>query len=289
MTCVRNSFTIFEERRLTRRISEETMKLTLSIFAFLLSNIALAAPPMPPPSQPSNPDYLYRDTNDFIPSESMYDFRQMFGIGGAYYGRKIEFVVVKAHSTNGLGQATMMINNARGGATQYIDGTTRDFFFMPDPNRDEMDIEVQLLKMYLKGSIVLEGIGVKFTSGQGYPPPPPPPPPQQPPLMEYGDVNTTFIGQGRVDIDRYVNLMRYRGYRLVSVVLWASSAQFPPIPGDVRFCTARGCSQTIKLTPNSREQRFNPRGVIVDQSARSWRFETNGGVSVDSFMLQFQR
>jgi|GEM_PF-4362995 len=261
------------------------MKLTLSIFAFLLSSIAFSAPPIPPPSEPVDPDYLYRDTNDFIPSESMYDFRQMFGIDGMYYGRKIEFVVVKAHSTAGTGQATLMINNGRGGPTQYIDGVTRDFFFRPDPNRDEMDIEVQLLKMYLKGSIVLEGIGVKFRPDNGYPTPPP----QQPPLREFAEVRTTFIGQGRVDIDRYVDLMRYRGYRLTAVVLRSFLPQFPPIDGEVRFCTARGCSPSIKLNPNSREQRFNPRGEFVDRNSRAWRFETNGGVSVDSFMLEFQR
>ncbi len=270
------------------------MKSILFLFALLFgfANISAAQPPLPP-SPPTDPDYLYRATNQHIPSESMFDYRQIFGIGGQYYGRKIEFVVIKARSTSGVGQATMMINNARGGATQYLDGTTRDFFFMPDPRTDEIDIEVQLLKMYLRGSIVLEGIGVKFARDGGYPPPAPPvppsPPPSNPPFRAHGVVNTTFFGNGLIEIDRYVNLMRYRGYRLMSVVLRSSSPQFPPIPGDVRFCTARACSQRVKLSPNLREQRFNLRNEYVDQNARAWRFETNGGVAVDSFTLLFAR
>ncbi len=263
------------------------MKLSLSLFALLFCSLAQAAPPLPPPNQPTQPDYLYRDTNNYVSPEAMFDFRQLFNLND-FYARRIEFVVVKAHSVSGIGEATMMINNGRGGATQYIDGATRDFFFYPDPNRDEMDIEVQMLKMYLKGNVVLEGIGVKFFGGGGHNPPPPPPPPNYPPLEETVRMDSTMIGNGSIEIARYVDLMRYRGYRLTGVILYASALQVPPVPGDVSFCTARGCSQSVRLSPNTRQVRFNTR-EFVDRDSRAWRFEFNGAIRTGGFTLLFRR
>lgn len=268
------------------------MKRTFLLLSLLLSTVALAAPnkPVPPPppgppAPPSQPDYLYRSANEYVGSEGMFDLRQIFNIGNQYYGRQIEFVVIKARSVSGVGQATLLVNNGRSGNTQYVDGASRDFFFTPDLRGDEMDVEVGTLKMYLRGQMVLEGIGVKFTGNGHYPPPPPPPP-----LMETGYVRTNIIGMGTVELGQYVNLMRYRGYRLTGVTLRSSAMQVPPIPSEVSFCTARVCSAPIKLSPNSREQRFNFRvPEYVDGNARAWRFETKGAVSVDSFTLMFAR
>lgn len=256
-------------------------RIFLLLSLVMLPVIAQAAPPPPPSYPPSDPDYLYRRMNSYVGGESMFDLRQIFQIGNQYYGRQIEFVVIQARSTAGVGQATLLVNNARSGNTQYPDGASRAYHFLPDMRGDEMDIEVRTLKMYLKGQMVLEGIGVKFAGNGHYPPPPPPPP-----LMETGYVNMNIIGMGSIEVERYVNLMRYRGYRLTSVILRASSMQIPPIPGEVKFCVARGCTQDVKLSPNHREVRFNM-NERVDGNSRAWRFETKGAVSVDSFTLLF--
>lgn len=268
------------------------MKRIFLLLSLLLTTSALAAPqpprppypPGPPNPPPSQPDYLYRATNHYVGNEGMFDLRQIFNIGNQYYGRQIEFVTIKARSTAGMGQATLIVNGNRSGNTQYVDGASRDFFFMPDPRGgDHLDTEVRTLKVYLKGQMVLEAIGVKF-AGNGHNPPP------NPPMFAHGRVNMNIIGMGRVNVDEYVNLMRFRGYRLTGVILRSSSMQIPPIPGEVAFCTARACSPAIKLTPNSREQRFNMRTPeYVDGNSRAWRFETKGAVSVDSFTLMFSR
>lgn len=260
--------------------------LLLSLGLFSLGATAAPNKPLPPapPSPPPAEDYLYRGMNNYVANEGMFDLRQIFNIGNQYYGRQIEFVVIKARSTAGVSQATLMVNNGRNGNTQYVDGASRDYFFTPDTRGDEMDTEVGTLKMYLKGQLVLEGIGVKF-SGGGYNPPPPPPPPS---YRETGIVRTNIIGTGTFELDRYVDLMRYRGFRVTAVVLRASAMQIPPIPSEVSFCVARGCTQAIRLSPNTREIRVNL-NERVDQGSRAWRFETRGAVAMDSFTVHFAR
>lgn len=238
------------------------------------------------PHAEANQDYLYRALSHRIPAEDMIDLRRVLGIDGRFDGRRIEYVVIRAHAEQGTGAATLMTDNRRNGSTQRIDGVTRDLYFRPEIGADELGWEVQQLKTYLRGSIYLGGVGVKFAS-QGEPPFPPGPPVPRP-IGETAFVNMNFIGVGQLEINRYIQIARFQGYRLGRAILSGSSGAFPPIPGEVAFCGDRGCLPSQRLNNFESSVVFYPQAEYADYYS-NWIFEIRGNLNIRTISLEFSR
>jgi len=239
-------------------------------------------------SQPAlaNPDYLYREMNMGVTGEKMVDLRQVLGIDARYQGRQIEFVVVRVKAYSERGAATLFSNNQKDGATQGFTGVSRDLFFRPSVSLDEIDREVQTLKTYFRGNVLVEALGVKFFSNT--PPRPPYPSPNPRPIGETAFVDINYVGDAILDVNRYINVARYMGYRLRAAILRGSSGAFPPVPGEVAFCTATECSRYVPLSRMDSTATFYTRGEYADRFS-DWNFYLRGSVYVESITLQFVR
>jgi len=238
------------------------------------------------PAAFADPDYLYREMNLGVTEEKMLDLRAELGIDARYQGRQIEFVVVRAKAYSPRGAASLFTNNQKDGPTQGFTSTSRDLFFQPSASLDEIDREVRLLKTYIKGNVLVEAVGVKFFPNS--PPRPPYPVPAPRPIGESAFVNVNFVGEGTLDVNRYINVAHYMGYRLRAAALRGASGAFPPIPGEVAFCTARACSQFVRLDRMDSYATFYPRGEFADYGS-DWRFYLRGNLYIDSITLEFVR
>lgn len=242
-------------------------------------------PPPPPPPPPPSGDYVYRPLNEYLVGDNVMALRETLGLDRRYSGLRIEYVVVRARTDRGEGMATLMTNGRYVGRSQQVGQWSQEYYFTPDQFEDELDREVRTLQMHFRGRFTVEGVGVKFARG-GWNPPPPPPPPNG--MRETAPVRRQFQGQNRLELDHYINFMRFQGYRLRAVILTASTAAGQ---GQASFCHSYGCTQPQVVPTYTTDTMFFPiRDEYVDRNNFvNWYVDLRGNFQVEAVTLEFMR
>jgi len=238
------------------------------------------------PGFPGRPDHgrdeqIYRPINQEFRRDGRISLTHSLSLGRQHFGRKIKEVKLRASSQSYRrgGEARVSVNGRAVTASQRIDRQSGEIsFFLPD-HADELGREIQQIHIELRGDVYVDGVGVVLER-EMHRPGPGPGFPQQ----EVININREFRGSHRFAIGTLVNLDRYRGMRLRSVSIQASSQIGL---GDATFCGQRCSTQNIGRRLESYS--FPVTGEIVDFNAHNWSIDLRGNIYVESIKLEFMR
>jgi len=267
---------------------ENEMKLmTLSLLTLLVVAPAAQArelnfprgPGREAPNRPGRGELVYQAVNQNYQGQNTLALRQILNLGPQFRGRSIEYVILRASTAAGRGQAWVTVNGSDASAAQVIGQRVMEYRFQLGRNADELGSEIEQLQLALQGNFFVEGVGVMLSAGAGGP--------GQPgrPVEEVIRVGREFQGGHRIAVGTLVNLARYEGMRLVGV---SFRAQTRAGQGDATFCASR-CSVVENVGRNLAEHSFPVGGEFVDRNAQNWTLSLRGNFYVESIRLQFAR
>lgn len=235
-------------------------------------------PPAPPapPAPPSYGDFLYQNLNQYLVGDNTLPLRQILGIGPQFRGRNVEFVVIRARTDAGQGIASLLVNGFVAGGSQQVGTFSSDYYFYLDRANSVLDVNVQSLQIALRGRFMVEAVGVKLGNGGIYPSP----------NVQTFSVNRNFQGQNRLYLSNLTNMDQFRGRRIRSITIRASTAMGR---GTAEFCGSRACygAQTVETYLN--DSTFFLTGEVVDYTSGSWFFDLRGNFWVESVSIEFDR
>jgi hypothetical protein len=265
------------------------MKLTaLSLLTLLVAAPAAQAfdfnfPPRGPgrdfPNRPGRGELVYQNVNQNYQGQNTLPLRQILNLGPEFRGRTVDYVILRASTAAGRGQAWVTVNDEAASEAQVVGQRVMEYRFRLDPNADEIGLEIQKLQIALQGNFFIEGVGVMLAHDRGGPGRP------GRPVEEVIRVGREFQGGHRIALGTLVNLARYEGMRLVGV---SFRAQTRFGMGDATLCTSR-CSTVQNVSRNLSEYSFPVAGEYVDRNAQNWTLDLRGNFYVESIRLQFAR
>ena len=107
-------------------------------------------------------DYLETVINRrYVSTDAVIPLRQLLAIGPEYRGRRIQYVMMRASTDAGRGQARLVINGAQVGSVQIVGTDLSEYYFDPGFDAIEGDV-VQTLQIHLNGNFTVETAGVQF-------------------------------------------------------------------------------------------------------------------------------
>jgi hypothetical protein len=237
--------------------------------------------PLPPQPPRGGDEYLHQNVFQRYEGDNIIPLRQVLGIGQQYQGRRVEFVVLRASTDFGRGQATVSVNQQDVTGAQTVGTRAQDYFFYLPQWADEIGTEIQMLQIALQGRFNVDSVGVKFARGGGGWNPP-----DRGGVREVAHIGRQFQGQNRIEIGQYANLDRYQGLRVRSVILRGQTARGM---GDASFCGSRGCTTIQNVGTQLGDYQFPVSGDVVDWGARNWTVDLRGNFYVESIIFEFER
>lgn len=232
-------------------------------------------PPPPPPGPGYGSDYVYQPMNQYLVGANSLRLRQILNLGPQMEGREVEYVVLRARTDAGQGEAQLEINGMRVGYSQRVDTWSRDYFFQVDAFRNRLGYDIQTLQLELQGRFTVEGVGVKLGRGHGgggggYV------------GSETRVLQQRFTGGSRVDLGY---LFRgYENYRVRAVTIRASTAAGY---GQARVCGSySGCSvgQTVGTYLGTYTY-----SLFTGDTVSNLYLDLQGNFWIDSITVEFER
>jgi len=131
------------------------------------------------PDRPGREEIVRREVNQRYQGRSDLPLRQLLGLGPQYRGKEIRYVVLRAQTAAGRGQAAVEVNGRVLFPTQTVGTTLQDYYFQLPADLDEIGIEIQQLQLVLEGNFYVESVGVALKRERVQPGPGPRPGPGQ--------------------------------------------------------------------------------------------------------------
>jgi hypothetical protein len=233
----------------------------------------------PSPTRPGQGEFLYRPMNHTYLGQNSISLNDALGLGFQHNGRRVEYVVLRARSFIGRGEAAVSVNGRRVTQAQQLNPFTNDYHFILPSYADEIGREIRHIQIDLSGQVTVEGVGLMLESRWGRPPGP------IRPIVESINLHREFRGGNRLALGSLVNFGRYQGMRLSSVRIRAAARAGQ---SDATFCASR-CGTIRNLSRSVADHVFPVQGEFVDRNAGNWFIDLRGNIYVESVILEFSR
>lgn len=118
-------------------------------------------------SHPGRGELLFQRMRHALFGQNILPVRQILGIGPEYRGRQIQYVVLRAATAAGRGQAQLVLNGQAVGRPQVVGMGQRAYYFRLPAWADEIGHEVRQIQLHLRGNFFVSGVGAMVSPGWG--------------------------------------------------------------------------------------------------------------------------
>lgn len=206
-----------------------------------------------------------------------FDLRQLADLDRSARGMVIDSVRVDVRATNYRADLRLALNN---NIEAVASGVSWGVTLYPR-SYARVGYELASLRLDVLGTLQVDQIVVNLRDG-GYNPPPQPGPDLSVPVSIY----RTMPNGSRLDLNQYMNLGAYRGYRVNSIEIVARSLYNAALLDVLVNSFQAG---TIQLSPNSTRSVIYTNGQIIGQGFDNVMLSARGDVAVDTVTLRLSR
>jgi hypothetical protein len=196
--------------------------------------------------------------------------RALLGLGPQHAGLEIDYVVLKASTAAGRGQATLTVNQNPVGMSQTVGRFITSYYF-DLPVGSVLGENVRALQLDIAGNFYVDTLEVHFRKN----------------IVERA-INQRFRGQNTLAVRALLGIdQSYRGQRVKAVILTASTAAGQ---GQAQFVVndfAVGRPQVVST--RTQEYRFTPgRLNVIGQDIQTMKIDLSGNFYVDRIAVVFE-
>ena len=223
--------------------------------------------------QESKVIYLNRRVNN----ETL-QLRQLAGIGENYRGYEVESVEAQFRSS-GYNTEVALLTDGRMNESVY---SPQGAVLLRPRYRAVLGEDIRTLQLEIRGNAQIESVTVNLRE-RSYQPPTNPGRTIDVPLY----VNRRLYGNDRLDLGMYLDVNRYRGYRIQAIEIEAN-AVYNVAMMDL-LINGFNQGQTLQVDRYSRRQSVYPQNAVIGQSASSIVLYTRGDLDVRAVTLKLTR
>ncbi|MGE9745574.1 hypothetical protein [Bdellovibrio bacteriovorus] len=218
--------------------------------------------------------YLNRRVNN----ETLH-LRQLAGIGENYRGYVVESVEAEFRSS-GYNTEVILLTDGRREESVY---SPQGSVLLRPQYRAVLGEDIRTLQLEIRGNAQLESVTVNLREQDSYNPPGRPERTIDVPLY----VNRRLYGNDRLDLGMYLDMNRYRGYRIQAIEIDANAVYNVALMDLLINGFNQG--QTIQVDRYGRRQTVYPQNAVIGQSASSIVLYTRGDLDVRGVTLKLSR
>lgn len=217
--------------------------------------------------------YLNRRVNN----ETL-QLRQLAGIGENYRGYEVESVEAQFRSS-GYNTEVALLTDGRMNESVY---SPQGAVLLRPQYRAVLGEDIRTLQLEIRGNAQLESVTVNLRE-RSYQPPTNPGRTIDVPLY----VNRRLYGNDRLDLGAYLDMNRYRGYRIQAIEIDANAVYNVALVDLLINGFNQG--QTLQVDRYSRRLTVNPQNAVIGQTASSIVLYTRGDLDVRAVTLKLTR
>lgn len=208
--------------------------------------------------------------------------RQLAGIGPNYNGYTVESVVIDLRGS-GYNSSLSLIADGRVEDTAY---SPQGRVALHPRFRAILGQDIRTLQLDVRGLADIQSITVNLRDNSGYERPDRPDRPGRGidvPLY----VNRRMYGNDRMDLTQYIDMYRYRGYRIQEIVIQATPVYNTALLDLLINGFNQG--QTLQIDRYNSVHTIRPYNAILGQGADSIVFYTRGDLDIQGVTLRLSR
>lgn len=216
--------------------------------------------------------------NRRVSNESL-QLRQLAGIGEQYQGYEVESVEVDFRSS-GYNAEVILLGDRRELDSMY---SPQGAVQLIPRYRTVLGEDIRTLQLEIRANAQINSITINLRERDSYQQPGRPGRTIDVPLY----VHRRLYGNDRLDLGMYLDMNRYRGYRIQAIEIEAN-AVYNVAMMDL-LINGFNQGQTLQVDRYSRRQTVYPQNAVIGQSASSIVLSTRGDMDVRGVTLKLSR